>query len=85
MVAAVAVMVPTSISFQPLGKSATIGHFLGTRLTSIVGNQRVVTLFIASLTKESMEFLAGRMADGRLTPGIDRPYSFSELLGPSIT
>jgi NADPH:quinone reductase-like Zn-dependent oxidoreductase len=56
-----------------------IGQFLGTRVTSIVGSQRVVTLFIASLTKESMEFLAELMADGRVTPMIDRRYSFNEI------
>ena len=56
-----------------------IGHLLGTRVTSIVGSQRVVTLFIASLTKESMEFLAELMPDGRVTPMIDRRYSFDEV------
>jgi NADPH:quinone reductase-like Zn-dependent oxidoreductase len=60
------------------GGLRAIGHFLGTRVTSVVGNQRVVTLFIASLTKESMELLAELMADGRVTPVIDRRYSFNE-------
>jgi len=63
------------------GGLRAIRHFLGTRVTSIVGNQRVVTLFIASLTRESMEFLAELMADGRVTPVIDRRYSFSEAPG----
>jgi NADPH:quinone reductase-like Zn-dependent oxidoreductase len=61
------------------GGLRAIGHFLGTKVTSIAGSQRVVTLFIASLTKESMEFLAELMADGRLTPTIDRRYSFDEV------
>jgi len=61
------------------GSLRIIGHLLGTRVTSIVGSQRVVTLFIASLTKESMEFLAELMADGRVTPMIDRRYSFDEV------
>jgi NADPH:quinone reductase-like Zn-dependent oxidoreductase len=61
------------------GGLRAIGHFLGTRASSIVGKQRVVTLFIASLTKESMEFLAGLMADSQVTPVIDRRYSFGEV------
>jgi NADPH:quinone reductase-like Zn-dependent oxidoreductase len=67
-----------AIQHGPGGSLRAIGHFLGTRLTSIIGSQRVVTLFIASLTKESMEFLAELMADGSVTPVIDRPYSFDE-------
>jgi NADPH:quinone reductase-like Zn-dependent oxidoreductase len=63
------------------GGLRAIGHFLGTRVMSIVASQRVVTLFIASLTKESMEFLAELMANGRVTPVIDRRYSFSEAAG----
>jgi len=62
------------------GSLRGIGHFVGTRITSIVGNQRV-DMFIASLTKESMEFLAGLMTDGRVTPAIDRRYSFGEVAG----
>jgi len=61
------------------GVLRAIGHFLGTRAASVVGNQRVVTLFIASLTRESMELLAELMADGRVTPVIDRRFSFSEV------
>jgi NADPH:quinone reductase-like Zn-dependent oxidoreductase len=55
-----------------------IGRLLGTRIVSIAGSQRVAT-FIASLTKDSLEFLAELMADGRVTPVIDRRYTFSEV------
>ena len=59
------------------GSLRAIGRFVGTRIMSI-GNQRVAT-FIASLTKESTEFLAELIADGRVTPAIDRRFSFSEV------
>jgi NADPH:quinone reductase-like Zn-dependent oxidoreductase len=67
-----------AIQHGPGGGLRGIGHFVGTRVTSIVGTQRVA-MFIASLTKESMEFLGELMADGRVTPAIDRRYSFSEV------
>ena len=68
-----------AIQHRPGGSLRAIGRLLGTRIVSI-GNQRVAT-FIASLTKESMEFLAELMADGRVTPAIDRRYTFSEVAG----
>ena len=67
-----------AIQHRPGGTLRAIGRLLGTRIVSIAGSQRVAT-FIASLTKESMEFLAELMADGRVTPAIDRRYSFSEV------
>jgi NADPH:quinone reductase-like Zn-dependent oxidoreductase len=67
-----------AIQHRPGGTLRAIGRLLGTRIASIAGNQHVAT-FIASLTKESMEFLAGLMADGRVTPAIDRSYSFDEI------
>jgi NADPH:quinone reductase-like Zn-dependent oxidoreductase len=68
-----------AIQHRAGGGLRLIGQFLGTRIVSIFGSQRVVTLFIASLTKESIEFLAELMADGRVTPAIDRRYSFDEI------
>ena len=67
-----------AIQHRPGGTLRAIGRLLGTRITSIAGNQHVAT-FIASLTKESIEFLAELMADGRVTPAIDRRYSFSDV------
>jgi NADPH:quinone reductase-like Zn-dependent oxidoreductase len=67
-----------AIQHRPGGTLRAIGRLLGTRITSMAGNQHVAT-FIASLTKESMELLAELMADGRVTPAIDRRYSFSEV------
>jgi len=61
------------------GSLRAIGHFLGTRAMSVVGNRRVVPLFVASLTRESLEFLSELMADGRVTPVIDRRFSLSEV------
>jgi NADPH:quinone reductase-like Zn-dependent oxidoreductase len=68
-----------AIQHGPGGGWRAIGHFLGTRVTSIVASQRVVAVFLASLTRESMEFLAELMADGIVTPAIDRRYSFDEV------
>ena len=62
----------------PGGMRRAIGHFLQTRATSIGVHQRVVTLFIASLTAEDMAVLAEMLGDGRVTPEIDRRYSMNE-------
>lgn len=61
------------------GMVRVLGHLLRTRVTSMVGTQRVASLFIADLTKESLSFLASLMADGRVTPAIDRRYSLGEV------
>ena len=61
------------------GMLLLLGHLMRTRITSIVGSHKVVTLFIADLTKESMSFLASLMADGRVTAVIDRRYSLGEV------
>lgn len=61
------------------GGRRAIGHFLATRLTSIGGSRKVVTLFIANLTAQDMEFLASLLANGRVTPVIDRRYSLDEV------
>ena len=60
------------------GGLRAIGHFLGTRVTSI-GSGRKAVFFIASLTSEDMKFLASLLADGRVRPVIDRRYSLGEV------
>ncbi|HET9781295.1 MAG TPA: NAD(P)-dependent alcohol dehydrogenase, partial [Candidatus Dormibacteraeota bacterium] len=61
------------------GSFRAIGHFLGTRITSIGSGHRLVSLFIASLKHEDMAFLGELMADGRIKPVIDARYSLAEV------
>lgn len=61
------------------GMVRVAGHLLRTRMTSVVGSHKVVTLFIADLTNEAMETLAGMLADGRISPVIDRRYTLGEV------
>ncbi|HET9782364.1 MAG TPA: NAD(P)-dependent alcohol dehydrogenase, partial [Candidatus Dormibacteraeota bacterium] len=61
------------------GGFRAIGHFLGTRITSIGSGHRLVSLFIASLKHEDMAFLGELMADGRIKPVIDTRYSLAEV------
>ena len=56
-----------------------IGHFLGTRLGSIGGSQRVVVLFIANLNKDDLTFMGELIASGKVTPVIERRFELSEV------
>lgn len=69
----------SGVMHKRAGMIRLAGHLLRTRVTSALGSQKVVTLFIADLTKEAMDFLASLLADGRITAVIDRSYALSEV------
>lgn len=68
-----------AIQHRFAGTLRAAGHFLGARVVSVIGDVRVVALFIAQLNKADLEFLADLMADGRVKPVIDRVYSLEEV------
>ncbi len=56
------------------GGLRALGHFVNTRIASFGGTQKVVALFIAKLNKDDLTFLGELLADGRVSPVIDRRY-----------
>ena len=54
-----------------------IGHFLQVRMGSLRGTRRVVTLFIAKLSKDDLVFLGALLASGSLKAVIDRRYDLA--------
>ena len=68
-----------ALQHRPGGLALVLGHLLRTRVTSMFDSHKVVSLFIADLTKESMSVLASLLADGRVTPAIDTRYSLGEI------
>lgn len=69
----------SGVMHRRAGMARLLGHLLRTRVTSGLGPQRVVVLYIADLTKEEMETLASMLADGRVNPAIDRRYTLGEI------
>ena len=69
------VLVGAPKSFPILGP---IAHIATTRLLSLGASQKV-TFFIATFSKEEFQFLAGLMAQGKLTPVVERAYPLSEV------
>lgn len=69
----------SGLMHRPGGIARVLGHLARTRVTSMFDSHRVVPLFLAHLTKESMSVLASMLADGRVTPVIDRRYSLGEV------
>ncbi len=63
---------------QHTSEMKAFGHIIGTRLRSVRGSQKVV-FFIARLTQQDMEVIAGLMAAGKVTPVIDRSYRLDQL------
>ena len=68
-----------ALQHRPVGLAWVLGHLVRTRLTAMFDSHKVVPLFIADLTKESMSVLASLLGDGRVTPAIDRRYSLGEI------
>src|SRR4029077_11168194 len=64
---------------QHTSEMKAFGHIIGTRLRSGRGSQKVV-FFIARLTQQDMEVIAGLMAAGKVTPVIDRSYRLDQLV-----
>ena len=54
-----------------------IGRFLQVRMGSLRSTRRVVTLFIAKLSKDDLVFLGALLASGKLTAVIDRRYDLA--------
>jgi NADPH:quinone reductase-like Zn-dependent oxidoreductase len=54
-----------------------IGHFLQVGMGSLRSTRRVVTLFIAKLSKDDLVFLGALLASGKLTAVIDRRYDLA--------
>jgi NADPH:quinone reductase-like Zn-dependent oxidoreductase len=65
------------IQHRSAGSFRAIGHFLGTKVASIMGRHKVVTLFIAALNNDDLLFLADLMESGKVVPSIDRRYDLS--------
>jgi NADPH:quinone reductase-like Zn-dependent oxidoreductase len=63
---------------QHTSEMKAFGHIIGTRLRSVRGSQKVV-FFIARLTRQDMEVIAGLMAAGKVTPVIDRRYRLDQV------
>jgi NADPH:quinone reductase-like Zn-dependent oxidoreductase len=59
------------------GNFRAIGHFLATRMDSIGGRQKVVTLFIAALNNDDLTFLGNLVESGKVVPAIDRRYDLA--------
>jgi NADPH:quinone reductase-like Zn-dependent oxidoreductase len=65
------------IQHRSAGSFRAIGHFLGTKVASIMGRHKVVTLFIAALNNDDLLFLADLVESGKVVPSIDRRYDLS--------
>ena len=65
------------IQHRSAGSFRAIGHFLGTKVASIIGRNKVVTLFIAALNNDDLTFLGDLLESGRVVPAIDRRYDLS--------
>jgi NADPH:quinone reductase-like Zn-dependent oxidoreductase len=67
------------IQHRSAGTFRAIGHFLGTKVASIIGGHKVVTLFIAALNNDDLAFLGDLLEAGRVVPAIDRRYDLSRV------
>lgn len=69
------VLVGAPKSFPILGP---IAHVAATRLFSLGASQKI-TFFIAKFSKEEFQYLADLMAQGKLTPVVERSYPLAEV------
>ena len=53
------------------------GHLARLKLASALGSRKV-TVYIAKVTREDLLVLQGLLADGSVTPALDRTYPFAE-------
>ena len=67
----------SGVQHRRAGVLRAMAHFLGTRISSLVGQQKVVVLFIAKLNKDDMAFLADLLESGKVTPVIERRYDLA--------
>src|SRR6202165_5459310 len=79
------ILVPTGImvaagasAHTVWGGSATIRHLIGVRLASLRGTRKAA-LFIAKLNKADLLFLTKLLAEGKVTPVIDRCYKLNRV------
>ena len=56
-----------------------LGQALKLRLASLGGSRKVAAPFLAKMNKEDMAVLQNLLADGKVTPVIDRRYELSEV------
>ena len=56
-----------------------LGQALKLRLASLGGSRNVAAPFLAKMNKEDMAVLQNLLADGKVTPVIDRRYELSEV------
>jgi NADPH:quinone reductase-like Zn-dependent oxidoreductase len=56
-----------------------MGDVIKVRLASVAGSRKVAAPFLAKMNSEDMAFLADLLADGKVTPVIDRRYDLSEV------
>src|SRR5690348_7246835 len=66
-----------AVQHRRAGSLRAFGHFFVTRMMAIGGNQKVVSLFIASLNRDDMAFLGELLESGKLVPVIDRCYDLA--------
>jgi NADPH:quinone reductase-like Zn-dependent oxidoreductase len=56
-----------------------MGDVIKVRLASVAGSRKVAAPFLAKMNSEDMAFLGDLLADGKVTPVIDRRYDLSEV------
>ena len=56
-----------------------MGQVIKVRLASLAGSRKVAAPFLAKMNRKDMAVLADLLADGKVTPVIDRRYDLSEV------
>lgn len=67
------------IQHRSAGSLRALGHFLGTKVASITGRHKVVSLFIAALNADDLTFLGDLLESGKVVPAIDRRYDLASV------
>ena len=66
-----------AIQNKSAGSFRVLGRLLSTGISSRMGKQKVVVLFIAALNKEDMAFLGELVESGKVVPYIERRYDLA--------